>query len=37
MNFFHVHIGPGQAAANEPHTTFAMGPALANALKDLSR
>ena len=35
MNFFHVHIGPGQAAANEPHTTFAMGPALSNALKDL--
>jgi hypothetical protein len=35
MNFFHVHIGPGQAAANEPHAAFAMGPALSNALKDL--
>ena len=35
MNFFHVHIGAGQAAVNEPHTTFAMGPALSNALKDL--
>jgi nucleotide-binding universal stress UspA family protein len=37
MNFFHVHIGPGQAAANEPHTAFAMGPALSNALKDLHK
>jgi len=35
MNFFHVHIGPGQAAANEPHAAFAMGPALSNVLKDL--
>ena len=35
MNFFHVHIGAVQAAVNEPHTTFAMGPALSNALKDL--
>jgi len=35
MNFFHVHIGPGQAAANEPHAAFAMGPALSNSLKDL--
>jgi hypothetical protein len=35
MNFFHVHIGPGQAAANEPHAAFAKGPALSSALKDL--
>jgi nucleotide-binding universal stress UspA family protein len=35
LQFLHVHIGPGQAAANMPHTAFAMGPALANALRDL--
>jgi nucleotide-binding universal stress UspA family protein len=35
MNFLHVHVGPGQAAANMPHAAFAMGPALSNALKDL--
>jgi nucleotide-binding universal stress UspA family protein len=35
MNFFHVHIGASQAAANEPHAAFAMGAALSNALKDL--
>jgi hypothetical protein len=35
LQFLHVHIGPGQAAANMPHTSFAMGPALANALRDL--
>jgi nucleotide-binding universal stress UspA family protein len=35
LNFLHVHIGPGQAAANMPHTGFAMGPALSNALRDL--
>jgi hypothetical protein len=35
LQFLHVHIGPGQAAANTPHTAFAMGPALANALRDL--
>jgi nucleotide-binding universal stress UspA family protein len=35
LNFLHVHVGPGQAAANTPHTAFAMGPALSNALRDL--
>jgi nucleotide-binding universal stress UspA family protein len=35
LQFLHVHIGPGQAAANTPHTAFAMGPALANVLRDL--
>jgi nucleotide-binding universal stress UspA family protein len=35
LNFLHVHVGPGQAAANTPHTSFAMGPALSNALRDL--
>jgi nucleotide-binding universal stress UspA family protein len=35
LNFLHVHVGPGQAAANTPHMEFAMGPALSNALRDL--
>jgi nucleotide-binding universal stress UspA family protein len=35
LSFLHVHVGPGQAAANMPHTAFAMGPALSNALRDL--
>jgi nucleotide-binding universal stress UspA family protein len=35
MNFLHIHVGPGQAAANTPHAAFAMGPALSNALRDL--
>jgi nucleotide-binding universal stress UspA family protein len=35
LQFLHVHVRPGQAAANTPHTAFAMGPALANALRDL--
>jgi nucleotide-binding universal stress UspA family protein len=35
LHFLHVHIGPRQAAANTPHTAFAMGPALANALRNL--
>jgi nucleotide-binding universal stress UspA family protein len=37
LHFLHVHVGAGQAAANIPHTEFAMGPALANALEDLER
>jgi nucleotide-binding universal stress UspA family protein len=35
LEFVHVHIGAGEAAANMPHTAFAMGPALSNALKEL--
>jgi nucleotide-binding universal stress UspA family protein len=35
LQFVHVHIGAGEAAANMPHTAFAMGPALSNALNDL--
>ncbi len=35
MNFLHVHIGPGEAALNSPHTGFAMGPALSSALQEL--
>jgi nucleotide-binding universal stress UspA family protein len=35
MNFLHVHVGPGEAALNSPHTSFAMGPALSSALQDL--
>ncbi len=32
LQFVHVHVGIGEAAANTPHTEFAMGPALSNAL-----
>jgi nucleotide-binding universal stress UspA family protein len=35
LNFIHVHIGPGEAALNSPHTGFAMGPALSGALQEL--
>jgi nucleotide-binding universal stress UspA family protein len=35
MNFLHVHVGPGEAALNTPHTGFAMGPALSSALQEL--
>jgi nucleotide-binding universal stress UspA family protein len=35
LQFVHVHIGAGEAAVHMPHTAFAMGPALSNALKDL--
>lgn len=35
LHFIHVHVGAGEAAANIPHTAFAMGPALANALEEL--
>ena len=35
MHFLHVHVGPGEAALNSPHTGFAMGPALSGALQEL--
>jgi nucleotide-binding universal stress UspA family protein len=35
LNFFHVHIGPGQAAIHTPHAGFASGSALGGALKEL--
>jgi hypothetical protein len=35
LNFLHVHVGPGEAVMNMPHTGFAMGPALQNALREL--
>jgi nucleotide-binding universal stress UspA family protein len=35
LSFLHVHIGPGEAALNSPHTGFAMGPALFSALEEL--
>jgi nucleotide-binding universal stress UspA family protein len=35
LQFVHVHIGAGEAAAHMPHTAFAMGPALSNALRHL--
>jgi nucleotide-binding universal stress UspA family protein len=34
LQFLHIHVGAGQAAVNMPHTGFAMGPALATALKE---
>jgi nucleotide-binding universal stress UspA family protein len=37
LHFLHVHVGAGEAAANIPHTEFAMGPALVNALKHLEK
>jgi nucleotide-binding universal stress UspA family protein len=37
LQFLHVHIGAGEAALNVPHTEFAMGPALANALEELEQ
>jgi nucleotide-binding universal stress UspA family protein len=36
LKFVHIHIGAGEAAVHMPHTAFAMGPALANALKELN-
>jgi nucleotide-binding universal stress UspA family protein len=35
LQFLHVHVGAGEAAANMPHTEFAMGPALSDALREL--
>src|SRR5215467_6936098 len=35
LQFVHVHIDAGEAAVHTPHFGFAMGPALANALKAL--
>jgi nucleotide-binding universal stress UspA family protein len=37
LHFLHVHIGAGEAALNMPHTEFAMGPALSNALAQLEQ
>jgi nucleotide-binding universal stress UspA family protein len=37
LQFLHVHIGAGEAALNVPHTEFAMGSALANALEELEQ
>jgi nucleotide-binding universal stress UspA family protein len=37
LQFLHVHIGAGEAALNVPHTEFAMGPALSNALEQLDQ
>jgi nucleotide-binding universal stress UspA family protein len=35
LQFLHVHVSAGQAAANIPHTEFAMGGALSSALREL--
>jgi len=35
LNFLHIHVGAGQAAVNSPHTEFASGPSLSNALQEL--
>jgi nucleotide-binding universal stress UspA family protein len=37
LHFLHVHLRAGEAAANVPHTEFAMGPALTNAFEHLER
>ena len=36
LQFLHVHVGPGQAAVNTPHTGFAMGPALVERAAGIS-
>jgi len=35
LQFVHFHISAGEAVPNFPHTGFAMGPALANVLREL--
>ena len=35
LDFFHVRIGPGEAAAHVPHVDFAMGAGLRHALTEL--
>jgi nucleotide-binding universal stress UspA family protein len=35
LNFLHIHVGAGQAAVHSPHTEFAAGPSLSNALQEL--
>ena len=37
LQFLHIQIGAGEAALNVPHTEFAMGPALSNALEELDQ
>ena len=36
LNFLHIYVGAGQAAVNSPHTEFAAGPGLSNALEQLA-
>jgi nucleotide-binding universal stress UspA family protein len=35
LQFLHVNVGAGEAAAHTPHAEFAMGPALSQALREL--
>ncbi len=35
LEFLHIHITPGEAAAHAPHVDFARGPAIAESLRDL--
>ena len=35
LNFLHIYVEAGQAALNSPHTEFASGPSLSNALQEL--
>jgi nucleotide-binding universal stress UspA family protein len=35
LNFMHIHVDAGQAAAHSPHADFASGPALRDALAEL--
>src|SRR5262245_54320546 len=37
LEFFHVHVDPGEALRYSPHARFARGPALRNALGDLKQ
>ncbi len=36
LEFYHLRVTPGEAAARAPHVDFCMGPALGDALKHLS-
>jgi hypothetical protein len=36
LEFYHLRVTPGEAAARAPHVEFCMGPALGNALRHLS-
>jgi nucleotide-binding universal stress UspA family protein len=37
LEFFHVHVNPGEASRYSPHVRFARGPGLRNALDDLKQ
>jgi nucleotide-binding universal stress UspA family protein len=37
LQFFHLHLSPGEAALHAPHVDFSRGPAITEALKTLRR